>query len=164
MQHDLVKRVEGYPEEPGGLLADESMRRAVKAVSADLPACRDLAVDRVGRRRRRQIVKERGVEYGDVRQIGEYPESYFDAQHRGRVVQGCQRSQFPQRFNQIGVDDCRPIKIRATVNHPVADSHQLKTCQIPPARCQHLEHRSQRGLVIGDSTVLADPFDDPVNQ
>ena len=136
----------------------------MKAVSTNLPAGRNVAVDRVGRRRQRQIVKERGVEYGDVRQIREYPKGYLDAQHRGRIVQRCQRRQFPQRFDQAGIDDGRPIKVRATVNHPVADRHQLKIRQIPPVRCEHIEHRSQCGLVIGDSAVLADPLDDPVNQ
>jgi hypothetical protein len=59
----------------------------VKPVAANVPARRDVAVDCVGRRRRRQVVKERGVEHRNVRQIWYRRARYPDTEHRRWIVQ-----------------------------------------------------------------------------
>ena len=53
--------------------ADVLVRRAVKAVAANVPLRGDIPIDGVRRGRGRQVVEERGVEDRDVRQIRQQP-------------------------------------------------------------------------------------------
>ena len=109
-------------------------------------------------------MEERRIEDGNVGQIGQHPAGHLDAQHRGRVVQGRQRSQVIELRQGRIVDDGRPVQIRAAVHHPVSDRDQSEVRQALSARCHHLERRPQRRLVIGDPAILADAFDDAVDQ
>ena len=125
----------GDAEELRGLLADVLVRGAVEAVAPDVPLRGDVAVDRVRRRRGGQVVEERGVEHGDVRQVGQHLAGHLDAQQRGRVVQRRERRQLvdlarsPRRRSIVGSYEVRPA-----VHHPVPDRDQARPCRRPPRR------------------------------
>ena len=97
----------GVCQERRRLLADVLVRGAVEPVAANVPLPRDIPVDRVGRRGGRQVVEERGVEDGDVRQVGQRPAGHPDAEHGGRVVQRRQRRELLQLRDQRVVDQRR---------------------------------------------------------
>ena len=78
-------------------------------------------------------------------------------------MQGRQGRQFAELVQQSVVDDRRPVKIGAAVHHPVTDRHESEVRQALPARRQHLEGRSQRRLVVSDSAIDTDAFDDAVD-
>ena len=50
------------------------------------------------------------------------------------------------------------------MHHPVPDRDQAEIRQALPSGGDHLERRPQSRLVVGDSAVLTDPLDYPVNQ
>ena len=152
----------------------------MKPVSADVPLLGDISVDGIRGSRGRQVVKERGVEHRDVRQVRQHLAGHADAEHRGRVVQRRQRGQFVQLRDQRVVDQGRPIEVRTAVHHAMPDRDQPDGVQAGAGLLEQLERGPQRRLVIGDWVVaaqfplpdgqrrrrgvLADPLDDAVGQ
>jgi hypothetical protein len=128
----------------------------VEAVPADVPLLGDVPVYRVGRRRRWQVVEERGVEHRDVRQVGQRLKGDVDAEHRRRVVQRRQRCQLLELGDQCVVDQCRPVQIRAAVHDAVTHRDQPDRPQLRAGLVEQLERGAQRRLVVGHLVVAAD--------
>ena len=107
-------------------------------------------------------MEERGVEHRDVRQIRQRPAGDLDTEDGRRVVQGRQRLQLPDPVEHRVVDDGGQVEIRAAVDHPVADRDQLHGVEVYPLCGDLIEGDPQCLVVIGDTAVVADSLDDPV--
>jgi len=142
VQHDLAQRFQGSLEEHGGLLADVLVRRAVKAVAANVPLCGDIPIDGVRRGGGRQVVEERGVEHRDLRQIGQYSAGHLDAMDGGRVVQGCQRCDGFEGGDQRVVHQRRPVQVGAAVHDAVSHGSKAEVVEAPTGVGQFVERRA----------------------
>ena len=152
----------------------------MKPVAADVPLLGDISVDGIRGSRGWQVVKERGVEHRDVRQVRQHLAGHADAEHCGRIVQRREGRQLVQLFDQSVVDRSGPVEVRAAVHHAMPHRDQPDGVQARAGLGEQLERGAQRRLVIGDRGVaahlplpdgqrrrrgiLADPLDDAVGQ
>ena len=162
MKHDLAQRLQRLLQELGGLLADVLMRCPVKAVPADVPLRGHVSVDGVGSGGWRQIVKERGVEYGYVGKVRQDAPGDLDAEQCGRVVQRRQRRERLERRDQVVVDDAGPVQVGSAVDHPVPDRDEAHLGGLVPLVGECVEGCPQGRLVVGHR-ALPDALDDSVD-
>ena len=129
----------GHPSHLRGALADVAVAGAMEAVAAHTVLAVQLLRHRVAIGVLGQALVEGGVEYRDLRQLGEQLERRLDALQVGRVVQRCQRRGGADRQQADGVDATGRGEMLAAVHHAVADAMQLAAGGVLHQRQQVLQ-------------------------
>ena len=138
-----------------------------------------VAVDRVGRGRRRQVAEERGVEHGDLRDARERHHGLLDAASAlAGLCSGASSDSSRICCSTVVIDHDRVAEDGAAVHHPVPDRRPARRsaselpasanscCMIRQRRCRGRRSARRRLSVspcglVGGGPVAADPLDQP---
>src|SRR5690554_780047 len=130
----------------------------MEAVAPHLVLLGDRRVDGVGVGIRRKRLVERGVEDGDVRQVGQRLPRGTDAEHVRRVVQRRQVGEFVDLTLDLVGDESRLGEARSPVHDPMADRGERVL------GAQVVENLAHSGGVVGCFAVgFPDAFDQPAH-
>ena len=132
----------------------------MEPVAAHAVALRPLRRHRVGVGVRRQRLVERGVEHGDVRDVGEGAARDLDPQRVDRVVQRGEQAQRVHLGEHLVVDHGRVREARAAVDDPVGDRDEPGAGEPRPRRLEGADDRGQRGGVVGQRQLARGPMVD----
>ena len=126
VEHHQVRLGPGPAEQVGGDPGDEGVRGAVEPVTPDPVLVPPGRRDRVGVRRGRHRLVERGVEDGDLRHVREEPPRDPQTFEVGRVVQRRERDQLLDGGQHVVVHERRLREAVAAVDDAVA---RLRRCR-----------------------------------
>jgi hypothetical protein len=109
----------------GGLLTDEAVTDAVEPVTPDSVPCVPLLGYRVAESVRRHRLVERGIEHGDLRQVGQESTHSLDAGQIRRVVKRRQVTKRAHRGDDRVVHPDRRGEPLSAMYHPVTGPEQV---------------------------------------
>ena len=152
MQDDLLEVVAA--QHLGDFLGDELVGGAVGAVAAHRVLLGGLGLEGVQGGLVGQLLEERGVEDGDVGDVGHELARHVDALEVGGVVQRSQRAQLFDQVADLVGDEGRAVEVAAALNDAVADGEDVGLGQGRALRVEETQDLTHADGVVGNRELF----------